>query len=67
MFDEALPAGVNYFWKSSDIHELSDGVIETLLERYAERPEGTIVIVDQYGGAVGRVPDDAATAAPRSP
>jgi FAD/FMN-containing dehydrogenase len=59
MFDEALPAGVNYFWKSSDIHELSDGVIETLLERYAERPEGAIVIVDQYGGAVGRVPDDA--------
>src|SRR6185295_3594313 len=33
--------------------------IETLLERYAERPEGAIVIVDQYGGAVGRVPDDA--------
>ena len=59
MFDEALPAGVNYFWKSSDIRELSDGVIETLLERYAERPEGAIVIVDQYGGAVGRVPDDA--------
>jgi hypothetical protein len=59
MFDEALPAGVNYFWKSSDVHELSDGVIETLLERYAERPERAIVIVDQYGGAVGRVPDDA--------
>ena len=39
MFDEDLPAGVNYFWKSSDVHELSDGVIETLLERYAERPE----------------------------
>ena len=60
MFDADLAPGLFNYWKSSDLAELSDGVIETLLEHYAKAPSpGAMVIIDQYGGAVARVPDDA--------
>jgi len=60
MFDADLAPGLYNYWKSSDLAELSDGVIETLLEFYARAPSpGAMVVIDQYGGAVARVPDDA--------
>jgi FAD/FMN-containing dehydrogenase len=60
MFDADLAPGLFNYWKSSDLAELSDGVIETLLDVYARAPSpGAMVVIDQYGGAVGRVPDDA--------
>jgi FAD/FMN-containing dehydrogenase len=60
MFDQDLAPGLFNYWKSSDLAELTDGVIEALLEHYAMAPSpGAMVIIDQYGGAVGRVPDDA--------
>jgi FAD/FMN-containing dehydrogenase len=59
MFDEDLRPGLHNYWKSSDLAELSDGVIETMLEFYGRRPPGAMVVIDQYGGAVARVPDDA--------
>ena len=59
MFDEDLPPGLHNYWKSNDIDELSDGFIDTLLEHYAERPAGAMVVIDQFGGAVARVHDDA--------
>ncbi|MGH3134196.1 MAG: FAD-binding oxidoreductase [Gaiellaceae bacterium] len=60
MFDADLAPGLLNYWKSSDLAELSDGVIETMLEFYAKAPSpGAMVVVDQYGGAVARVPADA--------
>jgi FAD/FMN-containing dehydrogenase len=59
MFDEDLRPGLHNYWKSSDLDELSDGVIETMLEFYADAPPVSFVVIDQYGGAVARVPDDA--------
>jgi FAD/FMN-containing dehydrogenase len=59
MFDEDLPPGLHNYWKSNDLAELSDGTIETMLDFYAEGPPGAFVIIDQFGGAVARVPDDA--------
>jgi FAD/FMN-containing dehydrogenase len=59
MFDEDLPPGLHNYWKSNDLAELSDGAIETILDFYAERPPGAFVVIDQFGGAVARVPDDA--------
>jgi FAD/FMN-containing dehydrogenase len=59
MFDADLPPGLFNYWKSSDLAELSDGAVETMLQYYEERPPGAYVIIDQFGGAVARVPDDA--------
>lgn len=59
MFDADLAPGSLNYWKSSDISELSDGVIDTMIDFYGQRPPGGMAIVDQYGGAVARVPNDA--------
>ena len=34
-------------------------VIETMLDFFEHRPSGAMAVIDQYGGAVARVPDDA--------
>jgi FAD/FMN-containing dehydrogenase len=59
MFDEDLGPGLLNYWKSSDLSELPDGVIDTMLGFYERRPPGAMVAIDQYGGAVARVPADA--------
>jgi len=59
-FDAEFPPGGLNFWKSSNLHELTDDVIDTLVSFYERAPSGgSFVIIDQFGGAVARVPDDA--------
>ncbi len=64
LLDETAPEGALNYWKSSFIRELSDELIDTLVERFpaCPAPLGQILI-EHFHGAVTRV-DPAATAVP---
>ncbi len=56
MFDAAVPHGWHYYWKSSELPELTDEAIDTLVERAAAQTSPrSYCIVFQLGGALGRV------------
>ncbi len=60
MLDPVQPAGRNYYWKSDDLAELSDGAIERIVEgSEAITSPHTIVTMFQLGGAGARVAEDA--------
>ena len=63
MADFLWPAGLQNYWKSSYLTDLSDAAIETIVARYATVPSRrTIVVVEHNGdGAMNRV-DESATA-----
>ena len=47
------------YWKSHDLKELSDGVIETLIDYAGRLPsDATEIFVAHLGGAVNRIPSD---------
>jgi len=59
-FDADFPFGLLNYWKSSNVRELSDDAIETMVAFMEKAPSmRPIVILDQFGGAVARVPNDA--------
>jgi FAD/FMN-containing dehydrogenase len=59
-FDPLLTPGARNYWKSHDFLELSDGLIDTLVEFVQQLPsDETECFVGQLGGAVNRVPSDA--------
>jgi FAD/FMN-containing dehydrogenase len=60
VLDPLLVAGMRNYWKSHDFRELSDGLIDVLVD-YAERiPDPrTEIAFAQLGGAVSRVPQEA--------
>jgi FAD/FMN-containing dehydrogenase len=59
-YDADFPFGLLNYWKSSNLAELSDEAIDTMIAFMAEAPSPRpMVIIDQFGGAVGRVPNDA--------
>jgi hypothetical protein len=57
MLDVAPRAGVHYYFKCPFLRELSDGVIQTILE-FAERipTEQTQIVLEHMHGAASRVP-----------
>jgi hypothetical protein len=57
MLDASYPVGARNYWKSHFFETLSDGIIETLTERFAACPSpmGQLVI-EHFHGAVSRVP-----------
>ncbi len=60
MFDADLAPGFHNYWKSSDLDELADGALDTMVALYEETPStGAMVVIDQFGGAVARVANDA--------
>jgi FAD/FMN-containing dehydrogenase len=60
MYDADFPWGLKNYWKSSNVAELSDEAIDTMVSFMGEAPSmAPAVIIDQFGGAVARVPDDA--------
>jgi FAD/FMN-containing dehydrogenase len=63
MADFLWPAGLQNYWKSSYLTDLSDTAIDTIVARYATVPSRrTIVVVEHNGdGAMNRV-DEGATA-----
>lgn len=63
-FDEGTVSGNRWYTKSHVLRELSDEAIETLLFHAKDLPGAlTMVYLEEYGGAIGRV-DEKATAFP---
>ena len=59
-FDADFPFGLKNYWKSSNLAQLSDEAIETIVMSMEAAPSvAPVVIIDQFGGAVARIPDDA--------
>jgi FAD/FMN-containing dehydrogenase len=64
LLDEAYPKGAFNYWLSSFTTGLSDGLIDTAVERFASVPSPmTTILFEQFHGAVTRV-DPTATAVP---
>jgi FAD/FMN-containing dehydrogenase len=60
LLDAAVPDGHQNYWKSTFLRELSDAAIDTIVTHANEASSPlTAVLVEQYGGAASRVPDDA--------
>jgi hypothetical protein len=61
LIDGFYPKGFHYYWKSSFIKEVSDGVIDTMEAYCAKRPAPIChgLIEHQLGGAVSRIDRDA--------
>jgi hypothetical protein len=59
-YDADFPFGLLNYWKSSNLNELSDAAIETMVAFMEAAPSPRpMVIIDQFGGAVARVLNDA--------
>lgn len=59
-FDPLLTPGARNYWKSHNFTELSDGLIEILLEYSAKLPSPlSEIFIGQLGGAINRVAADA--------
>lgn len=59
-FDPLLSPGARNYWKSHDFVELSDGVIDVILDAVSNLPGPECeIFIAQLGGAMARVPDDA--------
>jgi FAD/FMN-containing dehydrogenase len=68
LFDAAYPRGALNYWKSSFLDELEDGAIGTLVERFAAAPSPmTAIVIEQFHGAVCRVPVSATAVPHRKP
>jgi Berberine and berberine like len=60
LLDAAVPDGNQNYWKSTFLQELSDAAIDTIVTHANEATSPlTAVLVEQYGGAASRLPDDA--------
>jgi FAD/FMN-containing dehydrogenase len=55
--DSLFPRGRRYYWKAQFLREISDGAIDALLEIYPKAPTpSALLIFQQVGGAIARVP-----------
>ncbi len=60
IFDPLLTPGARNYWKSHDFREVSDGLIDVLVDHAQRIPDPmTEIAFAQLGGAVSRVPLDA--------
>lgn len=57
MLDDGFPSGLQNYWKSSFLRQLSDDAVTTIARAYARVTSPlTAVLLEPWGGAVGRVP-----------
>jgi FAD/FMN-containing dehydrogenase len=60
ILDPLLTPGFRNYWKSHDFREVSDGLLDVLIEHARKLPDpNTEIAFAQLGGAVGRVANDA--------
>jgi len=60
MNDASVPWGLGYYWKSWEVAQLEDAVIDDMVDAVFELPTPqSYIIVFQLGGAISRVPADA--------
>lgn len=56
--DSLFPRGRRYYWKAQFLREISNAAIDALLDRYAAAPNHSCLLVfQQVGGAIARVPE----------
>jgi len=66
LLEPGFPPGRQNFWKSSFLRELTDDAIDILIDGFRKVPSPTsAVAIEQLGGAVSRVEDDATAFAHR--
>jgi FAD/FMN-containing dehydrogenase len=66
VIDALLTPGARNYWKSHDFREISDGLIEVLVDHARRIPDPqTEIACAQLGGAVSRVPGEATAYADR--
>ena len=66
-FDEFLPDGKRYYWKSHFINEMSDKAVRKIVEWANRRINpGTLIVLRHLGGAIADVPEDATAFGNRS-
>ena len=66
MLDGAFPYDSQNYWKGGTLPALVPEAVEVMIEHYAHVPStGTAVVLEQFGGAMSRVPDDATAFAHR--
>ncbi len=54
--DAVFPIGLRFYWKSHFLKEISDDAVEATVRHFAKVPSPrSLLIFQQYGGAVGRV------------
>ena len=57
--DGLFPDGGRYYWKSHFVDELTDELIDALVEHDAHRPSPeSVIMIRTLGGAIARVGDD---------
>lgn len=57
--DGTVPHGWHYYWKSTNLPELSDGLIDLLVEHgFSARSPRSYAVLFHLGGAVARIADD---------
>ena len=54
--DSVFPRGRRYYWKAQFMREIADEAIDLLLARYAAAPAGSLIVFQQVGGAIARIP-----------
>jgi FAD/FMN-containing dehydrogenase len=54
--DGLFPRGRRYYWKAQFLREISDRTIDALLAAYATAPPESLLVLQQVGGAIARVP-----------
>ncbi|MFD4419971.1 FAD-binding oxidoreductase [Agromyces sp. NPDC058484] len=55
-FDDVLPAGGRYYWKSHFMDDLADETVDMIVENAARRPDSSsAVVVRTVGGAIDRI------------
>jgi FAD/FMN-containing dehydrogenase len=58
--DALFPPGRRIYWKSNFLKDLTDDAIDIMVERFAGVPSAhTVVFMEQMGGAVGRMGEEA--------
>jgi FAD/FMN-containing dehydrogenase len=61
LMDATVPRGWHYYWKSHDLSALTDGVLDAVVEwTWRITSPRSYTLLSQLGGAVARVPEDAA-------
>jgi FAD/FMN-containing dehydrogenase len=68
ILDDAYPTGALYYWKSSFVKSLDDGLIDAIVEQFASTPSPmNAMLFEHFHGAVTRVPIEATAVPHREP
>jgi FAD/FMN-containing dehydrogenase len=60
MLDAGFPSGLQVYWRSEFLTTIPDGLIDAAVSAYERVPSPlSAILIEQFGGAVSRVPADA--------